>query len=168
MKILAFAVIASIALCALTLAQEPKTEKPLVKKTTAGVEVTLFQAALTTDIDTVNRVPQFRMGACPPGAVMGDMKIQGDTDKDVVIVLLGLRFAAGYQGPDFVMPVLIDSAGKEYVSRNMFEAPKGMGASLQKTGEQIKCEIPFEVPKGTQATKIKYDDTVFEIRDLHP
>jgi hypothetical protein len=50
----------------------------------------------------------------------------------------------------------------------MFETPKGMGASLQKTGEQIKCEIPFEVPKGTQATKIKYDDTVFEIRDLHP
>jgi len=157
-----------LGLCGLTFAQEknPDLAKTLVKKTTAGVEVTLFQAAASTDIDPVNRVPQFRMGACPPGAVLGDMRIQGDRNTDVIVVLIGLRFGASYHGPDFVTPFLIDAAGKEYSSRNMFDAPKGMATALQKTGEQIKCEVPFEIPKGIQPTKLKYDDAIFELKDL--
>ena len=139
-----------------------KTE---TKKTGKGVEVTLFDIRVIKELDPDNRVPLFRMGSCPPGVVLPGMKLQGSRGQDAIAILIGLKFPEGYEGPDFSMPVLVDAADKKYVSKNMFQPPSGMAQKLQKTGDQIKCEIPVEVPKGTSLNKLQYDDAVFDIKD---
>lgn len=151
-------------------AQDPRDDKskPITKKTNAGVEVTLIETRIVQELDPDNHVALYRMGSCPPGVILPGMKLYANHGQDVIVVLLALKFPTGYKGPDFSMPVLLDAADKKYTSRNMFQAPTGMAEQLQKTGEQIRCEIPVEIPKGTHLTRMQYDDAVFDIKDRFP
>ena len=137
---------------------------PPSKKTSGGLEVTILEAKPADDFDAVNRVPMFRMGSCPPGAVMPGFKIEGNHGKDVIIVQLRLKFPSDYPQSDFPLPVLFDANGKKYSSNNLMEPPKELLARIKTTGEQLKCEIPFELPAGTQITKLQYDNVVFDLK----
>jgi hypothetical protein len=149
----------------LAYAQEPSQEKskPPVKKTAKGLEVTLLEARKVEEYDPDNHVPLFRMGSCPPGTILPGMKELANRGQDVVVILLGLKFSPEYEGPDFSMPVLLDAAGEKYVSRSMFQPPEGLAKELKKTGEQVRCEIPFAIPQGTRIKKVQYDDALFEV-----
>jgi len=124
----------------------------------------MLEAKPAEDIDPVNRVPTFRMGSCPPGAAMPGIKLEGNHGKDVIIVQFGLKFPPDYPRADFPVPVLIDASGKKYSSNNVMEPSKDLVPRLKTTGEQLKCEIPFELPAGTRITKLQYDDVVFDLK----
>ena len=147
-------------------AQEKSPDKttPDSKKTASGVEVTILEAKPAEEFDAVNRVPMFRMGSCPPGAAMPGIKIGGNRGKDVIIVQLGLKFPPDYPQSDFPIPVLLDASGKKYPSNNVMAPSKELVPRIKTTGEQLKCEVPFEVPAGTEMTKLQYDTLVFDLK----
>ena len=160
------ACLVGLILLATIVAQEEPPDKsaPASKKTAAGLEVTVLEAKPAEDFDAVNRVPTFRMGSCPPGAAMPGFKIEGNHGKEVIIVQLGLKFPRDYGQTDFPVPVLLDASGKQYSSNNMMEPSKELVPRIKTTGEQLKCEIPFELPAGTQITKLQYDNLVFDVK----
>ncbi|MFS8084686.1 MAG: hypothetical protein ACMG6H_03585 [Acidobacteriota bacterium] len=166
---LALGVLAPLFLTSAT-AQETSVDKskPVTEKTSRGVEVTLVETRIIQEYDPDNHVALYRMGSCPPGIILPGIKLQANRGQDVIVVLIDLKFPTGYKGLDFSMPQLSDTTDKKYLSRNMFQAPTGMAEELQKTGEQIRCEIPFEIPKGTQLTKMQYDDVLFDVKDRFP
>jgi hypothetical protein len=157
---------------ALTLAyaQEASQEKskPSVKKTAKGIEVTLLEARKVDEYEPGSHVPMFRMGSCPPGTILPDLKELANPGQDVVVILLALKFSPEYEGPDFSNPVLLDASGEKYVSRSMFQTPEGLVKELKKTGEQVRCEIPFAIPEGTVIKKVQFDDAVFEVEIKNP
>lgn len=158
--------LACLLLFATIVAQEKSPDKttPDSKKTASGLEVTILEAKPTEEFDAVNRVPTFRMGSCPPGAAMPGFKIEGNHAKDVIIVQLGLKFPPDYPRNDFPLPVLLDASGKKYSSNNVMAPAKELVPRIKTTGEQLKCEIPFEVPAGTAMTKLQYDNLVFDLK----
>src|SRR2546423_8239622 len=87
-------------------AQDTQADKSklITKKTNQGVEVTLIETSIVQEYDPSNHVALYRMGSCPPGALLRGFKLQANHGQDVIVVLIGLRFRTGYQGPDFSMP----------------------------------------------------------------
>jgi hypothetical protein len=155
-----------LTLFATIVAQDRSAEKttPPSKKTSGGLEVRVLAAKAVEDFDPINRVRLFRMGSCPPGVAMPGIKIEGGRGRDVIIVQLGLNIPPDYRQSDFPMPLLLDAGGKTYSSNNMMEPSKKLLAQIQTTGEQLKCEIPFELPAATQITKLKYDNVIFDLK----
>jgi len=159
-----------LALVAAVAAQENPADKtaPLTKKSAAGVEVTLLEVKPAKDFDAVNRVPTFRMGSCPPGAAMPGFTIQSEPGRKVIIVQIALKFPGDYSRADFPIPVMVDANGKKYSSGNMMAPSKELVPRIKSTGEQLKCEIPFELPAGTDIIKLQYVDVFFDLKPGPP
>jgi hypothetical protein len=139
--------------------------KPASKKTDSGFEVFLLQAKATKDLDPLNNVPSYRYGSCPPGAVLDGMTVLANSGNDVIIVRLGIKVLPNYGGVSLSLPVLLDVGAKKYTSRNTM-----LGDSLQETlrrlkgtDEQLQCEFPFEIPRGTRVNKVQYEGVVFDL-----
>ncbi len=98
--------LALLCLINLAFAQESGGDKlkPETKKTGKGVEVTLFDVSVIKELDPDNRVALFRMGSCPPGVALSGMKLQGNPGQEAIVILIGLKFPAGYEGRTFPCP----------------------------------------------------------------
>lgn len=167
LRLLAFSL---LALCLVSAtAQEGPGDKDKVvsKKTTSGFEIFLLNVQATTDRDELNNVPTFRYGSCPPGAVLPDIKLLGNSGNDVVIVRLGIKVLPNYGGGSLSLPVLIDAAGKKYSSRRTMLADSlpELFRTLKGTDKQLHCEFPFETPAATQIKQVQFEEVLFDLKE---
>ena len=138
------------------------------KKSASGVEISILEVKKSDDYFEAPDILQFRMGACPPGSALGDVKIEADRGADVILVLYGLRFPASYGSSDLPVPVLMDDAGKTHATVNMFKPPDELVPRLKQTGEQLKCEVPFQLPAGIKIIKLAFGDLSFDVKVKDP
>ena len=146
----------------------PRDKKEVVsKKTQTGFEVFFIDAKVSRDRDSVNDVALYRVGSCPPGAVMGDMKVMANHGSDVMIITLGIKVLPIYAGTDLSLPVLFDADGKKYTAGRNTMLAGNLTTFLQNLkgkDEQLRCEFPFEMPKGTRINKLLFESITFDIK----
>ena len=148
-------------------AAQDRDDKPNRKQTASGFEVTLLEIKRATERDPLNNVLVYRYGSCPPGAALEGIKALAGNGKDVLVAQVEIRVLNSYREASVALPILLDIDGKKFTSSNTM-----LSASLSEVlrrikgkAEQLRCEFPFEIPKGTRLTKLQFDEIAF---DLNP